>query len=234
MVKENSFQIMTRGMFEGWFTGHNLSDHIRGAKCDYKNARKIINGLDKAGLIAGYARQFERILKDSATSPAAEAIPSAENPTELVTAAEPQALPTIQNAEQIINTGDQSNTPPPEDKTLIAPTKDGATATATTTTVLGIAVPPTLYAIFQGISDLVEKGYVDAKEIGSTLLGLLRENYKYVFILIALIIVILIVKKVVKQITFWIQMITAAVPQWNTIKVVPTATETGKWWHFWK
>lgn len=143
--------------------------------------------------------------------------------------------PIVQNADQIINTGDQSNTPAPEDKTLVAPTKDGATSTATKTTILGIAVPPTLYAVFSGISDWVEKGYIDAKEIGSTLFGLLRDNYKYVFILIGLIIVILIVKKVVKQITFWIQMITAAVPQWNTIKVVPTTTEPpSKWWQIWK
>jgi len=56
-----------------------------------------------------------------------------------------------------------------------------------------------------------------------------------VFILIGLIILILIVKKIVKQITFWIQMITAAVPQWNTIKVVPTVAETpSPWWQVWK
>lgn len=68
MVKENAFQIMTLGMFEGWFTAKKLSDYVHGSTCDYKNARKIINGLDKAVLIAGYAVKFEKILKDSAVA----------------------------------------------------------------------------------------------------------------------------------------------------------------------
>lgn len=238
MKPDVAFRILTEGMTKGSFTGKKFSDYITASKADYIGARKIINGTDRAGMIAGYANSFENILKVSATpSTTTNSIPL-EQPTVSDTAEPQNALPTdtpiVQNADQIINTGDQSNTPPPEDKTLAAPTKDGATSTATTTTVLGIAVPPTLYAIFQGISDWVEKGYIDAKEIGATLLGLLRENYKYVFILIGLIIVILIVKKIVKQVTFWIQMITAAVPQWNTIKVVPTATETSKWWQIWK
>ena len=55
-------QIMIAGMREGWFTGKKLSDYIS-AKADYVGARRIINGTDKAQLIAGYARQFESALK---------------------------------------------------------------------------------------------------------------------------------------------------------------------------
>jgi predicted chitinase len=58
-----AFQILTAGMFEGWFTNHKLSDHINARKTDYVNARKIINGLDKASTIAGYARDFEQMLR---------------------------------------------------------------------------------------------------------------------------------------------------------------------------
>lgn len=68
MRPDYSFQILTRGMFEGWFTGKKLSTYIHGTVCDYVNARKIINGTDKAGLIAGYARLFEKLLRDSGSS----------------------------------------------------------------------------------------------------------------------------------------------------------------------
>lgn len=66
-----AFQIMTDGMFTGRYTGKKLSDYISDAGKDYRNARKIINGLDKAGLIAGYANQFEDILRASKTNSAA-------------------------------------------------------------------------------------------------------------------------------------------------------------------
>lgn len=65
MEPVNAFKIMTFGMFEGWFTSKKLSDFIKGSKCDYVNARTIINGHDKAGVIAGYARSFEKILRAS-------------------------------------------------------------------------------------------------------------------------------------------------------------------------
>jgi putative chitinase len=55
-------QILFKGMAEGWFTGRKLATYIHGNICDYTNARKIINGLDKAELIAGYARKFHSAL----------------------------------------------------------------------------------------------------------------------------------------------------------------------------
>lgn len=51
-------QIMFTGMIEGWFTGKKLSDYFQGSKQDWINARRIINGTDKANLIAGYARNY--------------------------------------------------------------------------------------------------------------------------------------------------------------------------------
>ena len=59
-------QILIKGMSEGWFTGKKLSDYIGGGKCDYVNARRIINGTDKAQTIAGYAGKFERALRAKA------------------------------------------------------------------------------------------------------------------------------------------------------------------------
>lgn len=70
LQKENAFQILTLGMFRGWFSkGNTLGKYIHGTTCDYKGARRIINGTDKAALIAGYAKQFEQLLKDSAAAP---------------------------------------------------------------------------------------------------------------------------------------------------------------------
>ena len=54
-----SAHIAVIGMMQGRFTGKKLSDYIVcGQEPDYKNARRIINGTDKANLIAGYAKQF--------------------------------------------------------------------------------------------------------------------------------------------------------------------------------
>lgn len=57
-----AFKILTYGMHEGWFTGKKLGDYINSSKTDYAGARKIINGVDKKDLIAGYARSFENML----------------------------------------------------------------------------------------------------------------------------------------------------------------------------
>jgi putative chitinase len=58
----NSYQIAALGMTRGTFTGVNLARFIHDDAADYVNARKIINGLDQADLIAGYAQQFAQIL----------------------------------------------------------------------------------------------------------------------------------------------------------------------------
>lgn len=51
-------KIMFEGMAQGWFTGRKLSDYFNESKEDWVQARRIINGLDKAALIAGYGKKF--------------------------------------------------------------------------------------------------------------------------------------------------------------------------------
>lgn len=46
------------GMINGTFTGKKLSDYFNATHDDPVNARRIINGLDRADLIAGYHRAF--------------------------------------------------------------------------------------------------------------------------------------------------------------------------------
>lgn len=50
--------IMCIGMEEGIFTGKRLSTYFHEETSDWINARKIINRLDRANLIAGYAKEF--------------------------------------------------------------------------------------------------------------------------------------------------------------------------------
>jgi predicted chitinase len=59
---EISWQILHDGMVHGLFTGMGLGRYINNEKIDYTNARRIINGNDKASVIAGYANQFWKAL----------------------------------------------------------------------------------------------------------------------------------------------------------------------------
>lgn len=54
----HSINIMFSGMEAGWFTGKKLADFFGKGPADWRNARKIINGLDKADLIGGHAKEF--------------------------------------------------------------------------------------------------------------------------------------------------------------------------------
>jgi hypothetical protein len=60
-----AYRIMSYGMRNGSFTGKKLSDYIHDTTCDYKNARKIINGLDQWEKIKEYAEKLEAMLKAS-------------------------------------------------------------------------------------------------------------------------------------------------------------------------
>ncbi|WP_165958005.1 glycoside hydrolase family 19 protein [Segetibacter sp. 3557_3] len=62
-----AYQIAIQGMKEGWFTGKKLSQFINNEKADFENARTIINGYDKAEIIANIARRYSEILRESLT-----------------------------------------------------------------------------------------------------------------------------------------------------------------------
>lgn len=54
-----SSQIMIQGMLSGIFTGKSLSDYLKSGKyIEFRHARRIINGNDKADLVALYAMNF--------------------------------------------------------------------------------------------------------------------------------------------------------------------------------
>jgi putative chitinase len=64
---ETAYKILVIGMTEGRFTGAPLKRFIdEKGKCDFVNARRVVNGTDKAALIAAYAEAWLQVLKGAA------------------------------------------------------------------------------------------------------------------------------------------------------------------------
>ena len=62
---ETSYRIMSYGMLQGSFTSRKLIDYVHDDVCDYFQARRIINALNKASLIQEYAQKLESLLNQS-------------------------------------------------------------------------------------------------------------------------------------------------------------------------
>lgn len=60
---ETAALILVTGMREGWFTGKKLADYITLKQSDFRGARRIVNGTDKASAIAELAREYDEALK---------------------------------------------------------------------------------------------------------------------------------------------------------------------------
>jgi hypothetical protein len=73
--------ILVIGSKEGWFTAKKLSTYLTASKSDYVNARRIINGTDKAALIAGHAKAYEKLLRAADYAPGAASQPVETAPT---------------------------------------------------------------------------------------------------------------------------------------------------------
>ena len=71
MEPEVSATILVEGMLQGSFTGRRLSQYFNAQSEDWVGARAIINGRDRAELIAGYGRSFNTALTASRIEPAA-------------------------------------------------------------------------------------------------------------------------------------------------------------------
>lgn len=89
-------QILVMGMRDGWFTGKKLSDYVTLQKSDFRNARRIVNRMDRADLIAGYAREYDALLKAEgygekpATEPAKPVLPLDPGTVVVVIPSEPK------------------------------------------------------------------------------------------------------------------------------------------------
>ncbi|HYJ78204.1 MAG TPA: glycoside hydrolase family 19 protein, partial [Longimicrobiaceae bacterium] len=107
-----AYRIMSLGMRKGSFTGKKLADYIGGDKADYVNARRIINGVDQAQRIAGYAKQLEAILRGSviAAVPGVPGVPASPTPAAPAGTA-PTALFTVAVASLNLRSGPGAGNP---------------------------------------------------------------------------------------------------------------------------
>ena len=58
-----SVRILVEGAILGTFTGRKLGDYLQGPTADWRNARRVINGTDKADLIGSKARYFHAAIR---------------------------------------------------------------------------------------------------------------------------------------------------------------------------
>ena len=75
---EISAEVMVRGMLNGWFSGdkkgrHTLARHLpnkdKATRTQFRNARRIVNLMDKADLIAGHALIYQEALTKAGYKP---------------------------------------------------------------------------------------------------------------------------------------------------------------------
>lgn len=59
------YEVTIKGMASGAYTGKSLNHYINARSVDFVNARRIVNGTDKAQQIANYAEKFLHIFKQS-------------------------------------------------------------------------------------------------------------------------------------------------------------------------
>lgn len=62
---KKSYEMLARGMKEGLYTQYKLSSFIKPGDVNYRKARQIINGMDKADVVAGFAIAIEKALRTS-------------------------------------------------------------------------------------------------------------------------------------------------------------------------
>jgi putative chitinase len=65
LVQQHAAAIMRQGMEGGWFTGRSLADYLPAVATreQFRAARKVINGQDRADEIAGFAMLFQAALQ---------------------------------------------------------------------------------------------------------------------------------------------------------------------------
>lgn len=69
MRPEIATSILVRGMMEGWFTGKPLTKYVNDEQVDFHEARRVVNGVDKAREIAGIAEEYDEAIKPIWSAP---------------------------------------------------------------------------------------------------------------------------------------------------------------------
>jgi predicted chitinase len=66
MEMDAAVSILIEGMVQGSFANHKLADHLNETTDDWINARRIVNGTDRAEKLAGYGKTFMAAIRDKA------------------------------------------------------------------------------------------------------------------------------------------------------------------------
>jgi hypothetical protein len=66
MEMQVAVSILIEGMIKGSFSSHKLADHLNETTDDWLNARRIVNGTDRAEKIAGYGKAFLAAIRPAA------------------------------------------------------------------------------------------------------------------------------------------------------------------------
>jgi hypothetical protein len=85
-------RILIVGMVEGIFTGKKLSDYLNDRVTDYRNARRIINLLDRADEFARLAELYERAIREALVKEGGDAVGEAAGTVKSVKT-DPPAVP---------------------------------------------------------------------------------------------------------------------------------------------
>ena len=98
-------KIIFEGMIRGSFTGRKLSHYFTSNGSDWYNARRIVNRLDRASLIAGYGRAFYRAILAATTREIAETtlapMPEPESLGAELAASETESVPDVTHSEAV-------------------------------------------------------------------------------------------------------------------------------------
>lgn len=146
-----------------------------------------------------------------------------------------ETAPIVQNADTIVNSGDTASPPPPsQDITMHAPVAMGSVQGSTKVTILGITIPAFLVAFCKMLGKWFEDGTLDVKNAFDTVTNLIQQNFKYILIVVGLVIVMIMLKKVERIVVFIVSMITHAMPGWNSVTVTAAVPAPPKpWYHIW-
>tara|TARA_R110000744_G_scaffold361412_2_gene469165 strand:- start:217 stop:801 length:585 start_codon:yes stop_codon:yes gene_type:complete len=82
-----SAKILVRGSKQGWFTGKRLDHYITIKRSDFRGARRIINGTDKAADIAEIAKAYDKALLEQGYGVDDQQEPTQPNPFAAIIAA---------------------------------------------------------------------------------------------------------------------------------------------------
>lgn len=200
-----AYKTLSAGMHQGWFTGKKLTDYIKAQFCDYKNARRIINGTDKAALIAGYAKQFEKILRDSTAVHPSESNQTVEPKGQAEAVASTSAVEQTANSEQPPNITETKITEVQE--------QDGKTVAQETTATAPKGdepdVPPVKVTKNGPVSAWLFSGGGLAS-VGTLLFGFIQQNLNVIAVAIVCLTLLIVVLIFRKALTDAIRMQTAA------------------------